>query len=188
MEKISERAAKVMKELRLERGISQQMIASAIGITRQAYSRYENGQREPGLDVINKICEVYNFSPVLLFFENYKNIDSSHIKLTGILAKYEEIMRLILRKFNEIKKNLVCKSDKNEYMINEEEVYKDNEKTILLKKEIRNLKNELPKIKKDFEVYLNDIESSVNERINIIDEKFIENSVVRKNDLPFDFF
>ncbi|MGE4572238.1 MAG: helix-turn-helix domain-containing protein [Candidatus Izemoplasmatales bacterium] len=188
MGEISKRAAKVMRELREERGISQEFIATTIGVTRQAYSRYENGQREPGLDIINKICEVYSFSPVLLFFSDYKEIDSAHIKLTGTLAKYEESLRLILSKYREIKRNTIYANGNSDYMVHDEEVYKDNEKTLILKNEIIELNKDLPQIKKAYELYLLELESAVHERVDIINDKFIDNHTIKKEEIPFDFY
>jgi transcriptional regulator with XRE-family HTH domain len=188
MGEISMRAAKVMRELREERGISQEFIATAIGITRQAYSRYENGQREPNLDIINKICEVYNFSPVLLFFENYKDIESSHIRISGILAKYEETLRLINTKYREIKRLTIYKEDGTYFMVNEEEIYKDNNKTLKLKKEINDLYKSLPNIKNDFSKELKDLELDVEKKIEIINSLFIDGKIVKDKDIPMDFY
>ena len=52
MEKFNEK----LKQLRLEHNLSQQEIAQMIGITRSAYSNYEQGLREPDLKTFKKIC------------------------------------------------------------------------------------------------------------------------------------
>ncbi len=48
-----------LKELRNERGYSQQKVAEALGITRSAYANYEQGLCEPSLDIFQKICQFY---------------------------------------------------------------------------------------------------------------------------------
>ena len=58
MSKIKER----LKELRLEKDVTQRAVASAIGITLSAYSNYEQGLREPCLDIIIKLCKYYKTS------------------------------------------------------------------------------------------------------------------------------
>ena len=41
MEKLSEK----LKELRLEKGLSQKEVSTALGLTRNAFTNYENGYR-----------------------------------------------------------------------------------------------------------------------------------------------
>ena len=53
---------KKLKELRLEKGLSQKVIAKALGITLSAYSNYEQGIRTPSIETIKKICEYYKVS------------------------------------------------------------------------------------------------------------------------------
>lgn len=38
--------------------LNQQEVADKIGVTRQCYSNYEQGIRQPSVDVLRKICEV----------------------------------------------------------------------------------------------------------------------------------
>lgn len=42
-----------IKDLRLEKGVSQNKLAKALGLTQQAISAYENGLREPDLETLN---------------------------------------------------------------------------------------------------------------------------------------
>lgn len=48
-----------LKLLRKEQAISQQEVADAIGVTKSAYSNYEQGIREPSFDVLKKLCKYY---------------------------------------------------------------------------------------------------------------------------------
>ena len=45
-----------LKAIRAEKNLSQQQVADGIGVTRAAYSNYEQGLREPDLDTLKKIC------------------------------------------------------------------------------------------------------------------------------------
>lgn len=48
-----------IKQLREEKGISQSDVANAVGITRQAVSLYEQGKREPKLEIWQKLAEFF---------------------------------------------------------------------------------------------------------------------------------
>ncbi len=58
MEKLAEK----LKELRIEKGLSQREVSSALGMTRNAFTNYENGYREPSLDNLKTICQFFDVS------------------------------------------------------------------------------------------------------------------------------
>lgn len=60
-----------IKQKRIERGLSQGETAKLLGISQAAYCRYENGQRDPGLNMIKAITKVLKFKPGE-FFDNYR--------------------------------------------------------------------------------------------------------------------
>ena len=51
-----------LKELRLERGLTQEQVAEAIGISRSAYSHYENELRRLPVELLIQIASFYNVS------------------------------------------------------------------------------------------------------------------------------
>lgn len=51
-----------LKRLRSDRGLSQQAIASLLGITQQAYANYESGKREPDHENLLRLSEIYSVS------------------------------------------------------------------------------------------------------------------------------
>lgn len=51
-----------LKELRTKRGISQAAVAEFIGISRQMYNKYENGEVEPTVKAVKLLCKLYNIS------------------------------------------------------------------------------------------------------------------------------
>ena len=44
------------------RGITQSEAAKYVGVSRQAFSNYERGQRVPSVDVLIKLAELYQVS------------------------------------------------------------------------------------------------------------------------------
>lgn len=51
-----------LKLLRKELGISQKVVAKAIGVTLSAYSNYEQGLREPSNEILIKLCKFFKVS------------------------------------------------------------------------------------------------------------------------------
>lgn len=49
-----------LKELRKNKGISQEQVAIDLGISMRAYQNYEYGKREPNIEMILKLAEYYN--------------------------------------------------------------------------------------------------------------------------------
>lgn len=52
-----------LKEIRLARGLTQQQLADAVGITDAAVCQHESGAREPNIEMIRKYCEVLHCTP-----------------------------------------------------------------------------------------------------------------------------
>lgn len=51
-----------LKLIRKERGLTQKEVAKAIGVTLSAISNYEQGIREPSIQVLISLCRFYNVS------------------------------------------------------------------------------------------------------------------------------
>lgn len=49
-----------IKDLRLEKGLTQKQVAEQLNITTRAYSYYETGTREPSFDVLRRICDFFD--------------------------------------------------------------------------------------------------------------------------------
>ena len=58
----------VITAIRKEAGITQTEMARKLYVTRQAVSRWETGETEPGIDMIKLICVSFNV-PLERFFE-----------------------------------------------------------------------------------------------------------------------
>ncbi len=48
-----------LKELRIERGLSQKEVSDSIGLTLGAYAHYEQGVREPSIAIIKRLCAFF---------------------------------------------------------------------------------------------------------------------------------
>ncbi len=51
-----------IKELRKQKGLSQEQVANSLGISMREYQNYEYGQREPNIEMINKLADFYHVS------------------------------------------------------------------------------------------------------------------------------
>ncbi len=49
-----------LRELRTEKGLSQDQVALYLMVSRQAYCRYENDQREISLEILCKLATFYD--------------------------------------------------------------------------------------------------------------------------------
>lgn len=53
---------KKLKELRQKRGLSQEKVAQYLGVSKQAYSNYENGNRNLNNEFLLKLAEFFDVS------------------------------------------------------------------------------------------------------------------------------
>lgn len=51
-----------LKKLRHKKGISQELLAKELEISRQAISKWESDTAQPDLDNLAKLCEIFNIS------------------------------------------------------------------------------------------------------------------------------
>lgn len=55
------------KELRKTKNLSQQKLADILGISKSSVNMYERGEREPGLEMVEKIADFFNVDIDYLF-------------------------------------------------------------------------------------------------------------------------
>ena len=53
---------KKLRETRMIRNLTQQRLADAVGISLRSYQKYEQGVREPSLDMLVKLADVLEVS------------------------------------------------------------------------------------------------------------------------------
>lgn len=49
-----------LKELRTEKRMTCQAVATAVGLTKNAITNYESGIREPSLETLKKLCDFFD--------------------------------------------------------------------------------------------------------------------------------
>lgn len=106
---MSQILASRLRFIRRVRGITQQTIADALGITRAAYSAYENDVAEPDVDLIRRIAQFYHVSVDFLL---HVDMEAEDPELDGMRAMlWEQIARvdketaqMMLQLFSKLKK------------------------------------------------------------------------------------
>ena len=112
MEKISEKN----KILRTKSGVTQQHIASILGVDRSTYTYYELGKTIPNWPMIKKIAKIFKISPYDLLEDDNKYIASdislSYKKKSNLydLSNQEKKFILSLRSLPENERKKVIKS------------------------------------------------------------------------------
>ncbi|USK61294.1 helix-turn-helix domain-containing protein [Peribacillus asahii] len=80
--------AEKLKNLRNSRKFTQQYVADYLGVTRQAYAKYENGHSQPDADSLAKLAKFYDVSiDYLVTGKEQTNLDS---KLPSFSEKEEK--------------------------------------------------------------------------------------------------
>ena len=85
--------AERLKELRKMKGLYQGDIADILGVTRQAVSQYERGEREPSYEVLEILADYFNVdSDYLLGKENRSTyfIDPEVAEIADFLHKHPD--------------------------------------------------------------------------------------------------
>ena len=93
----------ILRNLRIQRGITQQKLAEDLDISQSAITAYETGRNEPNFAVIEKIAKYFGVSPYTLipfgdiFEENEKAIIGEIVLENNKLADLLDI----IQNFNE---------------------------------------------------------------------------------------
>lgn len=112
MEKISEK----IKILRTKSGVTQQHIASILGVDRSTYTYYELGKTVPNWSMIKRIAKVFKISPYNLLEDDNKyiasDISSSSKRRSNLydLSNQEKKLVLSLRSLPEDERKKIMKS------------------------------------------------------------------------------
>ena len=61
-----------IKKLRIANGLTQKQIAESLNVSQNAIYNWENGKREPNLDMIKQIAKYFDFPLYLLLDDNYE--------------------------------------------------------------------------------------------------------------------
>lgn len=89
---------KKLRELRVERKLTQKQVAQRLGVTASIISAYENDIRQPSFDSLVKLSRLYNVSTdYLLGVSSRRTADNQHlIGLDGLTpAKISLVTQLV---------------------------------------------------------------------------------------------
>ena len=79
--------AERLKELTLEKNLTQEQLSDLLPITKSSISKYEKNLQFPDVNTLHNLCDIFNVSTdYLLGKTNYKNIDEIVNELTDELA------------------------------------------------------------------------------------------------------
>lgn len=97
-----------IKKLRENYGYSQPDLAKRLGISRSAISMYENGNREPDLEVLEAMCDIFNVD--LNYLTGVSATTSVIPDIDFFLNDEERKIILAYRKADEIGKQMVLRA------------------------------------------------------------------------------
>lgn len=104
-----------IRELRKERGFSQEQIALRAEITTSYFGQIERGQANPSIDLLEKICEAMNVKTSDIFTDTNTNllgIDSLSMQilhqLNGKTDKEKEIVLNIIKNIFRLQETSKC--------------------------------------------------------------------------------
>lgn len=76
-----------IKELRIEKGISQQELGDLIGVTKVSICGYENGSRIPSLEIFETIANVFGTSADYLLGREIDIVNEETGKHIGLISQ-----------------------------------------------------------------------------------------------------
>ena len=85
-----------VKELRLEKGLTQQQLANLLGVAISAISSYESGSRYPSYEVLISIARIFHVSTdYLLGLDKLNTVDVSGLedKEVAVILQMIEVLR-----------------------------------------------------------------------------------------------
>lgn len=97
-----------IKKLRNKYGYSQPELAKRIGVTRSAISMYENGNREPNLETLEAMCDIFNVS--MNYLTGISETTPVIPDIDFFLNDEERMIVLAYRKADSIEKEMVLRS------------------------------------------------------------------------------
>lgn len=99
-----------IKELRLEKGLSQRKLAEETGISQQSLSFYEKGDRNPKIETWQKLADYFDvpmdYLQGSMSYLNYKKSEEARDRASYHIDKIEKIVIEALNEPDKSKENL----------------------------------------------------------------------------------
>lgn len=84
-----------IKELRIAKKMTQEQLATRLGLVKASISAYEQGTKYPSLEVLVNMCQVFNVSADYLLGLS----DNRKIKGSALTDEQEKLLRGLIREF-----------------------------------------------------------------------------------------
>jgi transcriptional regulator with XRE-family HTH domain len=120
-----------LRRIRQENGQTQESIAKVLGITRQAYTRYESGSREPDLHSLHILAAFYGYPVAVFFIDQEQEGSSSNLSLTELSALYEKTAQDVK---NLVKRSNDAETDESDNNVLAQELHTKRQALLLLKR------------------------------------------------------
>lgn len=109
---------KRLRELRKAHQLTQQDVASFLGITESAYGFYEQGRNEPSLSKLKQLAEIYHVSIAYIAGETeeksvplyHVNEQAQHYYFKDLDIEEQEFLEEQLKLFRKMRRNRRCGS------------------------------------------------------------------------------
>ena len=109
---------KIVKELRIEKGLSQQELGSAIGVTKVSICGYENGTRLPNLEKLVKLADALETTTDFLLGREIPIMNEENKTYIGSIS-YEDVCFILeLRHFPNLYNKLLKDVKRSASIIN----------------------------------------------------------------------
>ena len=93
---------KRIKELRIEKGLSQQQLGEIIGVTKVSVCGYENGSRIPSLEVFEMMIELFGTTADYLLGREIVIKDDNTREFVGTMSQDDVNLITELRHYNNL--------------------------------------------------------------------------------------
>lgn len=128
----------IMKELREMKGLSMSKAALALEIPKGTYASYEYGQREPNIEMINKIANFYGVTTDYLLGRPAAKLPESPIDEFARAERLKELEKIIIKEYLELgneEREAVLDFIRN--CIKKEEERKNSQETYIIQRAAR---------------------------------------------------
>lgn len=95
-----------LKQLRIERGLTQQQLADILNISKSSINMYERGEREPGFETLEAIADVFNVDMNFLLGKSHvKNqlLEDTPLSKTDELIKDDPLAGQLFAAYGKVK-------------------------------------------------------------------------------------
>lgn len=91
-----------LKQLRKERGISQQALAAHLGISQQAVNKYENHNVEPDIETMTRLADFFGVTLDYLVGHGTRDLSADETELLSLYRRLPERTKKSLLAFERV--------------------------------------------------------------------------------------